>query len=193
MARDSRTLEPMRNFPPSGPTLTNRASQGKQTTAISRLDTPSSNRVLNKAFELNIQFGVGRKSVFIAWSVWMLCVVIGTLSSGDSALMGTVGRLHIDDKVLHFCAYAVLSFLAVTGFRDRRRGIAAGLSMFIVGCLLELAQHFSPGRSVDFGDAMANGGGVCCGVLLAPVIGRMIPLRRAASDSGGAGPDCSAT
>jgi hypothetical protein len=74
------------------------------------------------------------------------------------------GRLHINDKVQHFCAYLALSSLPVIGFRDRRRGIVAGLSMFVLGVFLEGGQHFSPGRAVELGDVLANG--VSCGALL---------------------------
>jgi VanZ family protein len=51
--------------------------------------------------------------------------------------MVAVGRLHVWDKLQHFGAYLVLSFLPVIGFRDRRRGMAAALSMFALGALLE--------------------------------------------------------
>jgi len=47
--------------------------------------------------------------------------------------MVAAGRLHIHDKVQHFCAYLALSLLPVIGFRDRRRGLMAGLSMFLLG------------------------------------------------------------
>jgi VanZ family protein len=74
--------------------------------------------------------------------------------------------LHVNDKVQHFCAYLALSMLPVIGFRDRHKGLAAGLSMFFLGVVLELGQHFSPGRAVEFGDVLANGAGVSCGTLL---------------------------
>jgi VanZ family protein len=60
--------------------------------------------------------------------------------------------------------------VSLIGFRDGRRGIVAGLSMFLLGLLLEGGQHFSPDRAVQFGDVIANGAGVSCGVLLAPPI-----------------------
>jgi VanZ family protein len=58
----------------------------------------------------------------------------------------------------------------VVGFKDRRRGLLAGLSMFILGILMEAGQHFSPGRAVELGDVIANGVGVSCGVLCAFLI-----------------------
>ena len=80
--------------------------------------------------------------------------------------MAALGRLRVNDKVQHFCAYLALSLLPVVGFRDRRRGLIAGLSMFLLGILMEAGQHFSPGRAVELGEVIANGAGVSCGVLL---------------------------
>ena len=77
------------------------------------------------------------------------------------------GRFHVWDKLQHFGAYQALSFLPVVGFRDRHKALVAGLSMFFLGGLLELGQHFSPGRAVELGDVLANGAGVTCGALLA--------------------------
>ena len=104
--------------------------------------------------------------ILVVWAVLIVCVIIGELSPASSPLMVAIGRLHINDKVEHFSAYLALSLLPVIGFRDRRRGIVAGLSMFLLGVLLEGGQHFSPGRSVELGDVIANGIGVGCGTLL---------------------------
>ena len=115
-------------------------------------------------------------AILTVWSVLICCVVIGSLLPAASPLMVDIGRLRINDKVMHFGAYLVLSLLPVIGFRDRRRGIVAGLSMFVLGLLLEDGQHFSPGRAVEFGDVIANGAGVSCGVLLAPPIRMLIAI-----------------
>ena len=107
-----------------------------------------------------------RTAVLVLWAVLICCVVIGSLAPAASPLMVAIGRLHIWDKLQHFGAYLALSFLPVIGFRDKRRGIVAGLSMFVLGTLLEGGQHFSPGRAVELGDVVANGAGVSCGALL---------------------------
>ena len=107
-----------------------------------------------------------RKPVLFLCAVLIRCVVIGELLPAASPLMVAIGRLHVWDKLQHLSAYLALSFLPVIGFRDRRRGIVAGLSMFVLGVLLEAGQHFSPGRSVELGDVLANGAGVSCGALL---------------------------
>jgi VanZ family protein len=96
------------------------------------------------------------------WAVLICCVVIGSLLPAASPAMLALGRLHLNDKVMHFCAYLALSLLPVIGFRDRRRGLMAGLSMFLLGVLMEAGQHFSPGRAVELGDVVANGVGVSC-------------------------------
>ena len=110
------------------------------------------------------------------WAVLICCVVVGSLLPAASPVMVAVGRLHVSDKVLHFCTYLALSLLPVIGFRDRRRGLMAGLSMFLLGILMEAGQHFSPGRAVELGDVLANGAGVSCGVLLASPIRALIAI-----------------
>ena len=108
-----------------------------------------------------------RAAILSFWIFLICCVVIGSLAPAASPLMVAIGRLHIWDKLQHFGAYLALSFLPVIGFQDKRRGIVVGLSMFVLGTLLEAGQHFSPGRAVELGDVIANGAGVSCGVLLA--------------------------
>ena len=104
------------------------------------------------------------------WAVLICCVVIGSLLPAANPLMVAIGHLHIWDKLQHFGAYLALSILPVIGFRDKRRGIVVGLSMFLLGVLLELGQHFSPGRSVEPGDVLANGLGVTCGAVLGSLL-----------------------
>jgi VanZ family protein len=118
-----------------------------------------------------------KRAVILAfWAVLICCVVVGSLLPAASPVMVAVGRLHVSDKVLHFCAYLALSLLPVIGFRDRRRGLMAGLSMFLLGILMEAGQHFSPGRAVELGDVIANGAGVSCGTLLGLPIRALIAI-----------------
>ena len=126
-----------------------------------------------------------QRILLVVWAALICCVVVGSLLPVASPAMVDIGRLHLNDKVLHFCAYLALSSLPVVGFRNRRGGILAGLSMFAVGVLLEAGQHFSPGRAVEFGDMIANGAGVGCGALVGlPVRTRSLrsPTRNAPAD-----------
>ena len=115
-------------------------------------------------------------ALLTVWAVLLGCVVVGSLLPAANPVMVAVGRLHINDKVQHFGAYLALSFLPVIGFRDRRRGLMAGLSMFLLGILMEAGQHFSPGRAVELGDVVANGVGVGCGTLLGLPIRTLIAI-----------------
>ena len=60
--------------------------------------------------------------ILILWAVLLCFVVIGSLAPAASPVMAAVGRLRINDKVMHFCAYLALSLLPVIGFKDRRAG-----------------------------------------------------------------------
>ena len=117
-----------------------------------------------------------RTALLVLWAVLICCVVIGSLLPAANSVMVAIGRLHIWDKLQHFGAYLALSFLPVIGFRDRRRGLMAGLSMFLLGVLMEAGQHFSPGRAVELGDVLANGAGVGCGTLLGLPIRTLIAI-----------------
>ena len=117
-----------------------------------------------------------RTLILSLWSVLIACVIVGSLLPAASPVMVAIGRLQIWDKLQHFGAYLALSFLPVIGFRDRRRGLMAGLSMFLLGDLMEAGQHFSPGRAVELGDVLANGAGVSCGALLGLPIRTLIAI-----------------
>jgi VanZ family protein len=117
-----------------------------------------------------------RRLILSLWGVLICCVVIGSLLPAANPVMVMIGRLHIWDKLQHFGAYLALSLLPVIGFRDRRRGLMAGLSMFLLGILMEAGQHFSPGRAVELGDVVANGAGVSCGTLLGLPIRTLIAI-----------------
>ncbi len=126
------------------------------------------------------QFGLPNETrrvlMLSLWAVLIVCVVIGSLSPAASPVIAEISRLRINDKVMHFCAYLALSLLPVIGFKDRRRGLRAGLSMFFLGVLMEAGQHFSPGRSVELGDVIANGAGVSCGALLGQPIRALLAI-----------------
>ena len=112
-----------------------------------------------------------RRVILAFWAVLMGSVIAGSLLPAGSPVVVAIGRLPISDKVVHFCAYLALSCLPVIGFRDRSRGIVAGVSTFALGLLIEAGQQFSPGRAAGLGDVIANGAGVGCGTLLG------IPIR----------------
>jgi VanZ family protein len=81
----------------------------------------------------------------------------GELGSG-------AGEPHIWDKALHFIAYFVLSVLAATAVRDRRKMLWAMLGLIMMGAALELLQG-AVGRDCSAWDELANTLGVVAGAL----------------------------
>lgn len=97
----------------------------------------------------------------------MASVVAGSLSPADSSLIRAVASIHVQDKVLHFVAYVLLASFSVLGIRGKLEAFVAAGSMTLLGLLLEIAQHFVPGRSPEVADEVANILGVACGIALA--------------------------
>ncbi|MDQ7831162.1 MAG: VanZ family protein [Desulfovibrionaceae bacterium] len=77
------------------------------------------------------------------------------------------------DKLYHMAGYAWLAFLPCFGFARKRVGLAASLSMIVLGCALEYAQGYVPGRMASLGDMAAN----TAGVLLGIAAGRLLRYR----------------
>ena len=106
----------------------------------------------------------------VLWLLAMAATITGELLPGTSAPMRWVAATHINDKTLHFTAYALLAFIPVVGFQ-LRRGIPLALSMVFLGVALEFAQRLVPSRSFEIADMVANALGVLAGIVLA-LVGR---------------------
>jgi VanZ family protein len=103
------------------------------------------------------------------WLAALVVVITGSLLPADSTPMNALDLLGISDKVEHFSAYFGLAFLALTGFERRGQALAIAASMVLLGGALELLQHFSPGRTPDSYDALANAAGAVVGILIGAV------------------------
>src|ERR1700680_2320030 len=119
-----------------------------------------------------LKFSVNQRTVVVLWFVAICAVTIGSLSPADSSFMFALDCLDVNDKLLHFSAYVVLALLPMLGLRAKGIALGAAGSMALLGLLLELAQNFSPGRTPDIFDELANVLGVACGIALA------LPLRQ---------------
>jgi VanZ family protein len=113
--------------------------------------TPAIRRVLSGAF-------------------YLASALVGVLSLVPNA---AVPEMPVDDKTEHILAYAALGLL---GGVASRRGILPRLVLGLgtYGAVLELLQAFSPGRSPEVADAVADIIGACLGA------GMAVVLRRAA-------------
>lgn len=111
-----------------------------------------------------------RKFLRILWYAAIVVVVIASLLPSNSPAMRALGRLHISDKIEHFIAYTVLSFLPT--IHERKRFIlGAAIGAAVLGVLLEYGQLWSGWRDFEYGDMLADSVGVCFGVAAG------IPLR----------------
>jgi VanZ family protein len=80
-------------------------------------------------------------------------------------------KVGVSDKLEHVFSYFVLAILGSFGFRERRSQLLLFVLLCAMGGIIELLQAFSPGRSPDVVDAIADGAGAAAGVLIALVLG----------------------
>ena len=67
----------------------------------------------------------------------------------------------------HVLAYAALAVCGALGFQQRRPVLTASTGLIVLGCVLELAQVYVPGRSPGLGDVAANVIGIALGLVMA--------------------------
>jgi VanZ family protein len=102
-----------------------------------------------------------------------MVVVVGSLLPERELTKVMAFLPDISDKVQHFAAYLGLAVLAVLGHQRLKSGVALALCMIFLGIGLEFAQAWSPGRTPDVFDALANACGVVCGMAC------VVPLKMA--------------
>jgi VanZ family protein len=80
-------------------------------------------------------------------------------------------KVGVSDKVEHALSYFVLAILGSFGFREQRSLLYLFVLLCAMGGVIELLQAFSPGRSPEFADAIADAAGAAVGVLIALTFG----------------------
>ena len=104
--------------------------------------------------------------------IGIVAVIVGSLAPAQSGVVSLIDLGGVNDKVEHFTTYAVLAALPNPhGFRCRRIG-AAMVFLFLMGAALELGQLFSPGRTCDWQDHLANSCGILAGLALVRILQR---------------------
>ena len=116
------------------------------------------------------------KCLRLVWLVGLAAVIVGSLAPAQSPVVGLIDSAHVNDKVEHFAAYAVLAALpALERFRCRRLGATVAF-LFLLGGALEIGQLFSPGRTCDWRDFLADSCGILAGLSLVRIL--QSPLAR---------------
>jgi VanZ family protein len=80
-------------------------------------------------------------------------------------------KVAVSDKLEHAGAYFVLAVLGGLGLRERRGLLFLFIVLCAMGGAIELLQSFSPGRTPDVFDALANATGAAVGTLVSLVVG----------------------
>lgn len=97
----------------------------------------------------------------LAWGM-ALAVLIGSLWPSMPSVAGGVS-----DKLLHFLAYVALALVFAAAF-SRRHWLAIALGLAGFGALIELLQHWLPGRRAgEWMDLASNLAGIATGLALA--------------------------
>ena len=100
----------------------------------------------------------------VLWLLLLVFVVIGSLLPGDSAPLLLLGKFQLNDKVLHFLAYACLALLPA--IHENRTTMLTLLAMILIlGVLLEFGQTYVSERFFELADMAANWCGALCGLL----------------------------
>ena len=101
----------------------------------------------------------------VGWIALIIIVIIGSLLPADSQVMRAVNRLPVSDKLQHLAAYAALAFLPTLYERSAKLRMILGLTL-VLGIVLEFGQIYSPGRTCDMYDMLADGVGVLTGFVV---------------------------
>jgi VanZ family protein len=83
------------------------------------------------------------------------------------------GEPHIWDKTVHFTAYFIVSWLAVTALKSRATALWAMLGLIVMGGALEIVQGLI-GRDCSIYDEIANTLGVLAGGLVAWIVVKLV-------------------
>ena len=104
-------------------------------------------------------------------AAWTCIAVIAVLSLAPSETMVRTGA---GGHVEHAVAYAATTFLAAAAYGRWR--VVAGLLVY--AGVLELLQHFSPGRTSSLVDYLFSAMGVMIGLAVLGLVARVLPQDR---------------
>lgn len=102
-------------------------------------------------------------------------IIIVTLSLLPGSAMV---RLHVPGWIEHFCAYYAAATLLVLALPGRRNLALIMLGLVALAGLMEVLQHFSPGRTPKVADFLAGS----TGALLGAAIGTWFRVKNVSHD-----------
>ena len=97
------------------------------------------------------------------WLLAIVAVIVGSLLPSNSAVIRTLDRLPITDKMEHIGMYALLAFLPAI-YERRRVVILAAAGAVALGVGMEYAQLLTGWRDFEIGDMVADTVGAILGL-----------------------------
>ncbi|MFT7405923.1 VanZ family protein [Zhongshania sp.] len=96
----------------------------------------------------------------ILTGLYIFCIATLSLLPAEQAV-----ELNVWDKAQHYAAYALFMLLVFPAAKTHTARLKLAVGVIAFSVLIELAQHFSPGRDASAEDAIANSLGVVSGYL----------------------------
>ncbi|MEK7408923.1 MAG: VanZ family protein [Acidobacteriota bacterium] len=124
-----------------------------------------------------------RRLLLCIWWLDLAFVAATSLLPGRLLMRIGLGPAAVNDKGVHFLAYASLAVLPVLGIARPRCALAAAASVVLLGLALEFAQRLVPGRSFEWADFAANNLGVLAGAAAGLLVRRLAAAGPAPSQS----------
>jgi VanZ family protein len=110
-----------------------------------------------------------RKIARLSFAIGIIAVTSLSVTPQDALF-----EIHLWDKLQHLIAYSALAICGTVGFQGRRPRLFVGIGLMVLGCGLEVAQAFTPGRSPSVIDAVANIVGITLGLTTAWIGDRLV-------------------
>lgn len=124
-------------------------------------------------------FDIKKNKLLFIWAppfIWAGAILVLSFLPGEKLPQVPVAHL---DKIIHFLVYFILSLLVIRLFQYEgrfSRPVEASFTLILAGgygTLIELMQHFIPGRDSSIFDALIN----ILGAVIGIIIGRIIYVR----------------
>jgi len=98
----------------------------------------------------------------VIWGIMVLVVLVLSLLPQDQ----TVIQVPFTDKVDHFITYLFLTFIALISSTQKHSVLMILALQILIGVCVEFAQSFTPDRTPELLDVLANSLGVLVGALV---------------------------
>lgn len=105
---------------------------------------------------------ISHKQRKVIWGLMVIAVVVlSLLPQGQTAI-----QIPFTDKAVHFLTYFILTFIALLSSTQKHSLLMILAIQVLIGVFVEIAQSFTPDRTPELLDVLANSLGVLFGTLV---------------------------